>query len=64
MKCSICGFELTLDDVHIGTGDSTGQSFAHEVCYYRHESERYKKLAILYKDMYLILKEILKNVGM
>jgi hypothetical protein len=61
MKCSICGFELKPDDVHIGTGDGTGKSFAHESCYYRHESDRYKELAMFYKDMYLQLKEDIKE---
>ena len=37
MNCSICKLPINAGDVHIGTGDGSGSSFAHECCYYKQQ---------------------------
>lgn len=39
MICSICGSPILKTDTIIGTGTGDGQSFSHELCYYRQELE-------------------------
>lgn len=38
-RCSICTLPIKADESMRGTGDGTGQSFAHDACYWRRAAE-------------------------